>query len=63
MDNFTDRRDESPAGNARRKRFDRLVQSLMDTGLDAETAHKQVLELFRKEQREIDKKLDLDDYT
>ncbi len=63
MDNFTDRRDESAAGNARRKRFNRLKQSLIDSGLDADTAHKQVLELFREEQRETVKKLKLDNYT
>ncbi len=63
MDNFTDRRNESAAGNARRKRFDRLKQSLIASGLDADTAHKQVLELIREEQRETVKKLKLDDYT
>ena len=63
MDNFTDRRDESAAADARRKRFDRLKQSLIDSGLDADTAHKQVLELFREEQRETVKKLKLDNYT
>lgn len=63
MDNFADRRDEATAGNARRKRFSKMKQSLIDSGLDADTAHQQVLKLFRKEQREIDKKLELDRYT
>ena len=63
MDCFTDRRDEANNGHARRERFNKLKQSLIDSGLDADTAHQQVLELFRKEQREIDKKLELDKYT
>lgn len=63
MDNFTDRRDNSSAGDARRKRFDQMKQALIDSGLDADSAHRQVLELFRKEQRDIDKKLGLDGYT
>lgn len=63
MDNFTDRRDESADGDARRKRFDRLKQSLIDSGLDADTAHKQTLELFREEQREIVKKLKQEKYS
>lgn len=64
MDNFIDRRDESADGDVvRRERFDRQKQSLIDAGLDADSAHKQVLEEFREEQGEFDEKLEMDKYS
>jgi len=42
----TDRRDRSESGQQRRKRFDALVLLLVETGVEAEQARRQVRQLF-----------------
>jgi signal transduction histidine kinase/ferredoxin len=47
MDSFSNRRDMSPAGRARRALFDRMLAFLVDSGLDAETARQELLTVAR----------------
>lgn len=47
MDNFSDRRDMSPAGRRRRERFDEYLNYLVQSGLNADTAHAELLKVAR----------------
>lgn len=47
MDNFSNRRDTSPAGGERRARFDRMLNYLVEIGLNAETAYAELLKVAR----------------
>jgi hypothetical protein len=53
MDFFNDRRDQSSAGNARRKKFDDLLIFLMEYGLEREVARNEMLTVMRGEKSEI----------
>lgn len=47
MDNFSNRRDMSPAGRERRERFDQMLNYLVRIGLHADTAHAELLKVAR----------------
>ncbi|MDD2885506.1 MAG: oxidoreductase [Dechloromonas sp.] len=47
MDSFTNRRDHSAAGEARRQRFGDLLAYLIKQGLSANTAHREMLLVLR----------------
>ena len=47
MDNFSDRRDISPTGSERRDRFDQMLNYLVQIGLNADTAHAELLKVAR----------------
>ena len=45
MDNFSDRRDMSPAGRKRRERFGQMLDYLIRVGLNADTAYAELLKV------------------
>jgi ferredoxin len=47
MDNFSDRRDMSPAGRERRERFGQMLDYLIQIGLNADTAYAELLKVAR----------------
>lgn len=47
MDSFSNRRDMSAAGQARRALFDRMLAYLVDNGIDADTARQELLTVAR----------------
>jgi len=47
MDNFSDRRDMSPAGRERRERFGQMLDYLVKIGLNADTAYAELLKVAR----------------
>lgn len=47
LENFSDRRDLSPAGIKRRARFDELQGKLKEAGVGADTAHAEMLKMMR----------------
>ncbi|MBT8109055.1 MAG: hypothetical protein KJP17_12505 [Gammaproteobacteria bacterium] len=53
MDSFSNRRDMSPAGQARRALFDRMLAFLVDSGLDAETAREELLKVARGDESSL----------
>lgn len=53
MDSFSNRRDTSPAGQARRALFDRMLAYLVDTGIDADTARRELLTVARGGESEL----------
>ena len=53
MDNFSDRRDMSPAGRERRERFDELLNYLVRSGLDADIAYTELIKVARGGESEI----------
>ena len=53
MDHFSDRRDMSPAGRARRERFDEFLKYLVQSGLDADIAYTELLKVARGGESEI----------
>ncbi len=53
MHYFHDRRDESPAGRERRKRFEDVVEILKRGGLDEETARTELRRIMRNEHSDI----------
>jgi len=53
MDFFNDRRDQSRAGDARRKKFNDLLEFLLENGLEREMARNELLKVMRGEKSEI----------
>ena len=53
MDYFATRRDMSAAGRARREKFEELLNYLIQSGLDAEVAHAELIKATRGEKSEI----------
>jgi hypothetical protein len=53
MDYFSDRRDLSAAGLARRRKFDALLEYLVEQGLERETARGELLKVLRGEKSGI----------
>ncbi|MCG8369468.1 MAG: ATP-binding protein, partial [Proteobacteria bacterium] len=53
MDSFSDRRDMSAAGNARREKFSELLVYLVEKGIDAGTAREELLEVIRGGKSEL----------
>ncbi|MBP6187762.1 MAG: oxidoreductase [Azonexus sp.] len=53
MDTFNDRRDASPKGEARRRRFDELMAYLVERGLEAKVARHELLEVMHGKPSEI----------
>lgn len=53
MDSFNDRRDISPKGEARRRRFDELMAYLVERGLEAKVARHELLEVMHGKPSEI----------
>jgi hypothetical protein len=53
MDSFGDRRDATPQGEARRQRFDELMEYLVARGLSDSSARLELLKVLRGEQSEI----------
>lgn len=53
MDNFSDRRDMSPAGLERRERFDQMLKYLVRIGLNADIAYTELLKVARGGESEI----------
>lgn len=53
MDVFNNRRDLSPSGLKRRKKFDELLNRLVDKGFTAETARDELLKIMRGEGSEL----------
>ena len=53
MDTFNDRRDSSPKGEARRRRFDELMAYLVERGLEAKVARHELLEVMHGKSSEI----------
>lgn len=47
LENFSNRRDLSAAGIKRRARFDELLSKLKAAGVDADTAHAELLKMMR----------------
>lgn len=62
MDNFSDRRDASDAGQQRRERFDDMARFLIRSGLDANTAYAELLKVFRGGKSEILARIKPPDY-
>jgi len=56
MDFFSDRRDVSPRGLARRKKYGELLDYLISEGLEATIARNELLKVLRGEKSEILKK-------
>ena len=53
MDFFTDRRDQSEAGNVRRKKFNDFLIFLMENGLERKIARNELLKVMRGEKSEV----------
>jgi transcriptional accessory protein Tex/SPT6 len=53
MDFFNDRRDQSRAGDARRKKFNDLLEFLLENDLEREMARNELLKVMRGEKSEI----------
>ena len=53
MDSFNDRRDASPKGEARRRRFDELIVYLVERGLGASLARHELLAVMHGKPSEI----------
>ncbi|MCW9023820.1 MAG: oxidoreductase [Gammaproteobacteria bacterium] len=53
MDFFSDRRDLSPAGLERRKKFGQLVDFLVNNGVEPATARNELLKVVHGEQSEL----------
>ena len=47
MENFSNRRDMSPAGRESRERFDQMLKYLVGIGLNADTAFTELLKVAR----------------
>lgn len=60
MDFFGDRRDMSEAGVKRRKKFGKLLDSLVNAGLDINVARSELLKVLKGESSEVIKKMLLD---
>ncbi len=50
---FKDRRDNSPEGEKAREQFDRLLEMLVQDGMDQDFAHDELLKLVRGEPNEL----------
>jgi hypothetical protein len=57
MADFKDRRDDSELGRRNRNKFEKLINILMDSHLEYDTARSELLKVLHGQQSEIIKKL------